>query len=72
MESSKLVKDGEDKEQESYINVVHDVGQPSMISQPTKPSMRDDAKIEETVLEAKEETKQVSSKNSSPIRGEDA
>ena len=61
----------EDEEQEPYIDVDLDVEQPSVIFQPTELTMRDNSMIEDIVLEAKEETKKISNKDSSPIWSED-
>ena len=71
VESFKIMEECEHEEQEPYIDVELDVKQPSVISQPTEPTTRDDANIEDMVLEGKEEIKKISNKDSSPIWSED-
>ena len=67
VESFNIMDKCEDKEKEPYIDIDLDVEKPSVIYQPTEPTMRDDAKIVEMVIESKEETKQISYEDCSPI-----
>lgn len=67
VESFKIMEEYEDEETEPSI----DVEKPSVTSQPTKPTMRDDTNIKDLVLEAKQKTKKISNKDSSPIQRED-
>ena len=55
------------EEKDSYTDDELDVDQPFEISQRTEPTMRDNAKIEGMVLEAKEKANPISYEDSSPI-----